>query len=456
MSKFAKRPLIHMGGGFTHNLWHSFTRSATIDQYPGTYLAYINAGGKIQDWPTCKDHIDRSARRVLDCHDDMTPGELGWFGIGPRSGAYDGLQFDEIEYLMCKSLGLNAPISLQTSFARMESHPLTEDILEIVRRYEQIRLTGTVPEATLIKLRQQGKDFVMLPAAMTRTETGGAEFVEVEEIPEVAGTHDVRAFVGSHGDGGVAAIWHYLGRDGRLLIDATEVTAHDVRGEPVALRTSDGLTAIPLGPRRMTLRFTGLPVGAVRKLLADARLELRKPDVFWIRAADFSDSLGTMVRGSDVDIDEPDALGDVVLSSGPIDRWGKTPDYCEYRVEIPRKGNWTVWARVRYPKGGDMSFGIVRPGEEVTLTGPQVIGNCGVNQSRWHWTGRGGGVTSVPPGSPVVFSLEPGQFVFRIYPREGSGTVADNPRLDCLCVSEEAGYVPTDADARAGLRAQAK
>ena len=35
MSKFTKRPIIHMGGGYTHNLWHSYTRGATIDQYPG-------------------------------------------------------------------------------------------------------------------------------------------------------------------------------------------------------------------------------------------------------------------------------------------------------------------------------------------------------------------------------------------------------------------------------------
>ena len=53
----------------------------------------------------------------------MLPGELGWFGIGPARGNYDGLQFDEIEYLMCKSLALDAPISLQTSFSRMDSHP---------------------------------------------------------------------------------------------------------------------------------------------------------------------------------------------------------------------------------------------------------------------------------------------------------------------------------------------
>lgn len=139
MGKFKKRPLIHKGGGFHHNLWHSFTSSATIDQYPGTYLAYLRAGGRIDPWPTCKDHIDRTAERVAACHDDLIPGELGWFGINPADGEYDGLQYDEVEYLMCKSLAYDAPISLQTSFARMEQHPLTEDILAMIRRYEALR-----------------------------------------------------------------------------------------------------------------------------------------------------------------------------------------------------------------------------------------------------------------------------------------------------------------------------
>ena len=450
MRKFEKRPLIHMGGGFTHGLWHSFTRTATIDQYPGTYLGYIYSGGTITDWPTCKDHIDRSVGRVITYKDDMTPGELGWFGIGPKSGNYDGLQFDEIEYLLTKSLAHNAPISLQTSFSRMESHPLTPDILEIVRVYEELRLSGEVTESTLARLEEMGKDFVMLPAAMANKDLV-AEFVEVEELPEVAGTHDVRCFVGGHGEDSVAILWHYLGKDGKLTLDAPKVDVYDVRGNLVETPSSGGKTEIPLDNRRLLLHFSSASPTAVRKLLAEATLEMRKPVVFWIQAEDYSDRMGSMVTGAEAGMEEPDALGEVILCSGSFDHQGQTPRYCEYRVEIPRKARWTLWGRVRYPTGGDMSFGLVLPGEEVNLSGKQVMGNCGVNQKQWHWTGRGGGVTSIPPGSPISFNLEPGQFVFRIYPREGSGTAVGNPRLDCFCLTEDPAYLPTDVDARTAL-----
>lgn len=450
MRKFTKRPLIHKGGGFTHGLWHSFTSTGTVDQYPGTYLAYINAGGTIADWPTCKDHIDRSVRRAIAYEDDMTPAELGWFGIGPRSGNYDGLQFDEIEYLMTKSLALDAPISLQTSFSRMEAHPLTPDILQIVRIYEELRLAGKTPPETCEPLKEQGKDFVMLPGALTK-EGGPPEFVQVRELAEVAGTHDVRSFVGGWSDGTVATLWHYLGKEGKLTLNGTDVDAYDVAGRSVELDRGDGKTTVPLNARRLLVHVPASSADAVRKLLADATVEMRKPVVLWIRAEDFQDCAGAMTTGSKVDVREPDALGDVVLCPGPIDRTGQTPCYAEYRVEIPRKARYALWGRVRYPTGGDMSFGLVRPDEEVTLTGKQVLGNCGVNEREWHWTGRGGGVTTVPPGSPILFDLEPGPFVFRIYPRAGSGAAATNPRLDCLCLAEDLDYRPTDADARAAL-----
>jgi hypothetical protein len=246
-------------------------------------------------------------------------------------------------------------------------------------------------------------------------------------------------------------VWHYLGKDGKLILDLPDAKAYNVRGKPVTIESVDGKLAVPIDHRRILLHFPTLSPDAVRKALQEATVEFRKPVVLWIRAEDYEECVGTMKRGSQIGVEDPDALGGVVLCDGPIDRSAQKPCYCEYRVEIPRKARWTFWARVRYPTGGDMSFGLVRPGEDVTLSGIQVLGNCGVNDKGWHWTGRGGGVTTVPPGSPIIFDLEPGPLVFRIHPREGSGKTATNPRLDCFCLSEATDYVPTDADAAVAL-----
>ena len=118
------------------------------------------------------------------------PGELGWFGIWPRQANTDGLQLDEIEYLMCKSLGYDVPISLETGFGQMESHPLTPGILEIVRLYEDLRMNRRVDDATRALLREKDKDFAAIVDGKTR------QFVPVTPLATVAGGTDLRGEIG--------------------------------------------------------------------------------------------------------------------------------------------------------------------------------------------------------------------------------------------------------------------
>jgi len=277
MGKFRKRPLVHMGTIMTHNLWHSFTRSGTVDTYLNTLYGHILSGGTVDKWPTVRDHVDRSVDYMQSVGDDMMPGELGWFGIWPKGKNTDGLQLDEIEYLMAKSLAHDAPISLQTSFAQMESHPLTPGLLEIVGAYERLRLSGRVPEAVRARLGKRGKDFcLVVPPGRTGPDVP-PEFVEMSAAGEVAGTRDLRAMVGGRGRGSVATVWHYLGREGELLLDASGVAAATLQGEPLPTRQTDAKTAIPVGKRRTTLWLEGLGPGEVRRLLAGAQFRERRP-----------------------------------------------------------------------------------------------------------------------------------------------------------------------------------
>ena len=439
MRRFKKRPIVHMGGGFTHLNWHSFARTATVDTYLNTLRGAIISGATIDKWPTVKDHIDRSVQRVLAARQDMTPGELGWFGIWPKGDNTDGLQLDEIEYLMCKSLAYDAPISLQTSFAQMEAHVLTPEVLDIVREYERLRRAGTLPEHVTTMLQQQGQDFAVVQWR------GEINFVPVEGVPLVGGTHNVRSFVGQFGDGSVATIWHYL-RAGHVLLelDPTSIALTTLTGEQLHFETENGRPLIPVGSTRNTLICRGVSPAELRRALENAEVRRRQPTMIFIRAADFRQLEGQMAKGSTIGVDEPDAFGDVVVCTGRPSTATPNEWYAEYAVDIPHDGRWTIWARVRYPSGADHSFGIVLPDEKVTLAGSQVLGNCGVNEKKWHWTGRGSGVTTVPPGRLITFSLEKGPFTFRIYAREGGGAIATNPRLDLLCLTDDPSAIPTD------------
>ena len=446
MRRFKKRPIVHMGGGLTHLNWHSFARTATVDTYLNTLRGAIISGATVDKWPTVKEHVDRSVQRLLAGRQDMMPGELGWFGIWPKGDNTDGLQLDDIEYLMCKSLGYDAPISLETSFAQMDAHVLTPEILNIVREYERLRMAGTISEDIAKMLQTPEEDFAMVQWG------GEINFAAVEEVPLVGGTHDVRSFVGEFGDGSVATIWHYL-RDGHVLVqlDPRRVTLTSLTGEKLEFETEDAKPLIPIGSTRNTLLCRGVSAAQLRQALENAEVRMRQAMMIFVRATDYRKLEGQMTRGSTVGVTEPEAFGDVIVCTGSPRPGEANHWYAEYTVELPHEGRWTLWARVRYPSGADHSFGIVLPDEEVTLRDRQVLGNCGVNEKKWHWTGRGGGVTTVPPGQPITFNLESGPFTFRIYAREGAGTIAMNPRLDLLCLIDDPLVVPTDEDARKKL-----
>jgi len=442
--RFTTRPVIHMGTIMTHLLWHSFARSSTVDTYLNTLNGAVVAGAPPEKWPTVRDHIDVSVRYMLSVSADMMPGELGWFGIWPKGPNTDGLQLDEAEYLMCKSLGYDVPVSLQTSFGQMDAHPLTPEILRIVKAYETLRMARAVPDETRALLQEQGADFAMVPGG------GAPRFARVTEVPLVGGTHDVRAFVGELDGTAVATLWHYV-RDGLVIpdLEAGRLTVTTFDGAPVEVQSEGGKPVLPVGPTRTTLLAPGVSADELRSALERAEVRSRPVTMLFVQAADFTSLTGEMAQGSAVGVQEPEALsGDVLVCTGRPNMQQPQPWYAEYTVDIPRAGRWALWARVRYPSGADESFGLVRPDETVTLQGAQVLGNCGVNEKQWHWTGRGGGVTSVPPAEPIIFTLPPGPFTFRIYAREGGGSAAVNPRLDLLCLTDDPLTAPTDEQVR--------
>ena len=457
LGRFRKRPIVHMGTILTHNLWHAFTRSSTVDTYPNTIRGRLIAGGTWDKLPSVKDHIDRSVRYMLSVRDDLMPGELGWFGIWPKSRDFEGLQLDEIEYLMCKSLAHGVPISLQTSFAAMDAHPLTPGILEIAKVYEKLRLSGKVDRQTRERLRTPGKDFVLVyafEAQVTEIDERGEErgpfpeltywVVEVAPLHGVAGDPELRAFFGKDGRNTCVSLWHRAGKQGKLVLDRKSVSLWNLDGSATMSGTTGDRIGVPIGPRRTVFRFRDENLEAVAKLLREARFEVRPPTTLWLQAEDAARMVGKMAKGSAAGVKEADAFGDVVVCTGRPSTREPQEWYAEYRVAIPHAGRWTLWARVRYPSGADLSFAVVRAGETVTLQGAQVLGNCGRNDKKWHWTGRGGGSTSVPPGAPITWRLPKGDLIFRIYAREGGGTAATNPRLDALCLTDDPEYRPTD------------
>jgi len=248
------RPVIHMGTLMTHRLWHSFSRGSTVDTYLNTIGGAIAAGQPPEKWPTVKQHIDTSVAYMLSLRGDMMPGELGWFGVWPRQQrhgrAIEGLQLDEIEYLLCRSIAYDCPISLQTSFRELDRNPLTPDIMRLIKAYETARMARRFTEADKAPMREPGKEFTLLlrkgfPPA----------WVPARAVP-CGNSRNVHAMVGTYLQGGsFATFWHAVGKANVTLdlpLFTTRIADFDDQ-RVVAQKSKDDKLILPVGTRRLTV-----------------------------------------------------------------------------------------------------------------------------------------------------------------------------------------------------------
>ncbi len=274
------KPVIHMGTIMTHRLWHSFARSSTVDTYINTLGGAILAGQPPAKWPTVKEHIDTSVAYMLSLRGDMMPGELGWFGVWPRQQRYgreiDGLQLDEIEYLLCRSIAFNCPISLQTSFREMDRHPLAPAIMRLIKEYETARLANRFSEATQAPMREPGKEFTFL-----KRQGFSPELVAVR--PVTCGNNpDLHAMVGPFEGGAVATFWNAVG-SANVTLDLSPFLARVADFDDqrvVALKSVDEKLVLPVTPRRLTLLCPTLDAASleqkIKKSLCTASISVYK------------------------------------------------------------------------------------------------------------------------------------------------------------------------------------
>lgn len=111
--------------------WHLLARSASADGH-GDLKGYLD---QRSPW------FDSLGR-------DGMPLDIGWYyGYDPNS------TLDQYEYVLGATIGYNSSMSFQVSVAAAEKHPFTEDILNLISRYEKLRLSGRVDQAMRDRLR---------------------------------------------------------------------------------------------------------------------------------------------------------------------------------------------------------------------------------------------------------------------------------------------------------------
>lgn len=135
-----KRDLLVQGSGGTPWTWHIFNRGCCDDFAAVAPKQYLDHHKIADSWR----HYTRS----------FMPAELGWWGFLDDTPDHPATSPDEVELYAVRMLALDSPVSLETSLAALKSNGRTDELLELLGRYETIRLGGRVSPEVRGKLRQ--------------------------------------------------------------------------------------------------------------------------------------------------------------------------------------------------------------------------------------------------------------------------------------------------------------
>jgi hypothetical protein len=127
------RELLVEGSGFSNWMWHIYSRG-TSDDYSAVAVKEYLDGHKIAD----------SWKRY---HDNFLPAELGWTGFLAYAPDHPATTPDDVEYYATRMLALDSAVSLETTLDALKANGRTEEMLKLFGEYEQLRLSGAVPQA---------------------------------------------------------------------------------------------------------------------------------------------------------------------------------------------------------------------------------------------------------------------------------------------------------------------
>lgn len=137
-----QRDVLVQGSGFTPFTWHFYSRGACDDFAAVAVKEYLDYHKIADSW--------------RHYHDSFFPAELGWWGFLDWAPHQNATGPDEVEYYAARMLALDTPVSLETNMAALSRNGRTEELLELLGRWEALRLSGIVPN-DVRKLLEQGE-----------------------------------------------------------------------------------------------------------------------------------------------------------------------------------------------------------------------------------------------------------------------------------------------------------
>lgn len=218
VNKFKKMPLFTEGAAKSHFGWHLQAGANAFDVFAPEVFKE-----KIVEYPLAEAPIMRQ---------DFTRLDFGWWRLalpGPknwRGGPTIGSQPDMWEYGTSKAAAWDCPATIQFNLPSLKAHARTKDLLETMRRWEDIRVRKLLSDEQKKMLRNPAKEYHLEPDGQ-----GGYELLEWKQLDVAGGKWTpVRAFLFHQKGRAVVAYWHVSGQAKLVLAGGSgTLTAGDMK-----------------------------------------------------------------------------------------------------------------------------------------------------------------------------------------------------------------------------------
>jgi len=414
---FDPAPTLAEAAAYTHYSWHMISRGNAYDSV---------SPDKMKDF--CREAPCRNApRRALD----FTRINFGWLhGFGRSMHRYIGP--DVLEFILSRGAAWDCPFSLTISPEQLRNNPRTEDCFDVIKLWEDARIDGKITPAMCKQLKNLDQEHHLFV-----NEKGKHELVAIREVPKVAAGRSFKAYTfrrAAQADTLYVLIWSVIDDAALTLpVSANRLSAMKPFGKPLAVQASAGQPLVPIGDRTY-LAFKGMRHEQVSDILAKSKSSAGEPTVLYLPASKFAAKVGQLELTSKTGTPAAGALGDCIVPTGRCTLAAAPGWYVDYTFALPYKGRWAVWGRMKYKDTNSNSYSV---GLASAPAAKQRFGNEYV-WGKWLWAEG----PSLKAGA--------GEITIRVYARESAPK--QSPLLDVLCVTNDPGYRPTDADAAKALK----
>lgn len=248
--KLEPAPLFTEGAAKAHFSWHFLSGGNAFDVFPPEVFKE-----KIREFPA--EEAPRMRR-------DFTRLNFGWWGFWAP-----GTQSDMFEYGTSRAAAWDCPVTIMENIAAFKAHPRIGDILEVMRRWEDVRAAKWLTEKQKAELQNLGQEHILLI-----NEEKEYELVPYDRIEGAAGGNaDILAFIFERKNERCVVYWHTSGEGIlRLPLDAKDVTLQkEPGGTPMPFTAEGDLLSLPAGDR--CYLKSGLPKEALIKAFRNAKLQ---------------------------------------------------------------------------------------------------------------------------------------------------------------------------------------